>query len=509
MAMFLASLVPAHASTLERLMMPGPVIAGHAKVEQQCKKCHRAFRKRRQSDLCLKCHDKVAADIRGHRGWHGRDRAAAVRECRTCHADHLGRKAKIVSLDRSTFDHDETDFPLHGAHQSVACEHCHERGKKYREAPHACKACHAEDSPHGRAFDTACRRCHTETTWHRVRFDHGKTDFPLEGKHARAACNACHPDNRFPKIPTRCVSCHRIDDAHAGQYGTRCGKCHDARSWKKARFDHGKTDFPLRGAHRRVTCEACHTPQRKRLKIDTACVSCHRKEDIHLGAYGKRCARCHDERGWSRHRAFDHDGKTKFPLRGAHRKVACALCHKGKLTEAARRGDCHACHGADDVHQGKLGRQCGRCHNPRGWHQDVVFEHDLTAFPLIGLHAVAPCEACHGDAGYGHTPEQCADCHGGDDFHEGHLPKDCDHCHTPNGWRLWRFDHDTQTDFKLDGAHADLACGDCHKTRFRKRTSPRPCDACHRSDDVHEGRFGRDCAKCHTTRAFNDPELFR
>ena len=38
---------------------------------------------------------------------------------------------------------------------------------------------------------------------------------------------------------------------------------------------------------------------------------------------------------------------------------------------------------------------CGDCHGELGWGRDVFFEHDLTRFPLLGLHAVIACEQCH------------------------------------------------------------------------------------------------------------------
>jgi hypothetical protein len=30
------------------------------------------------------------------------------------------------------------------------------------------------------------------------------------------------------------------------------------------------------------------------------------------------------------------------------------------------------------------------------------------------------------------------------------------------------------------------------------------CGGCHRSDDVHLGAFGTDCAQCHTTGSFSE-----
>ena len=49
----------------------------------------------------------------------------------------------------------------------------------------------------------------------------------------------------------------------------------------------------------------------------------------------------------------------------------------------------------DDVHKGQVGKKCERCHNQSGWTKEVFFDHDLARFPLIGIHAITPCEECH------------------------------------------------------------------------------------------------------------------
>ncbi len=503
-----AASAPARASRIKTFMMPGKLIQGHAKYESHCDRCHRAFSKEAQSELCLDCHDKVAADVKGKRGFHGRSPRVRNHECRSCHTDHIGRKARIVDLNRATFDHRHTDFPLRGAHQALTCDRCHKRGKKFRETPSKCLSCHKKQSPHRRQLKIACDRCHNARNWHRIRFDHARTKFRLQGKHKDGSCSACHPNNRFPKIPTRCVSCHKIDDVHAGRYRDDCGKCHRPEGWKKARFDHSRTKFPLRGRHKDAECEDCHQADAPSMKIDTACRACHRKEDVHLGRYGQKCDRCHVPRGWNEAK-FDHDKETHFPLHGKHKKVACALCHKGKLTGDAKKGRCIGCHRGDDAHQGKLGDDCKRCHNEQGWSEKVVFEHDLSTFPLIGLHATVPCESCHLGGSYEEAPTRCIDCHQRDDFHKGRMPSRCNQCHTPNGWRLWVFDHNRQTDFELDGAHRDLACDQCHTSRFSKQGLSSVCGSCHHKDDIHDGRFGFFCERCHTTESFRDLRMLQ
>src|SRR5579871_3970797 len=97
--MSLVSLVgasSAHAATVETLLMPGKVAHAHIKQEETCSNCHDRSNTRTQSSLCLDCHKEIAADLREHRGYHGRMPNAGVGECSACHTEHKGRDADIV-----------------------------------------------------------------------------------------------------------------------------------------------------------------------------------------------------------------------------------------------------------------------------------------------------------------------------------------------------------------------------------------------------------------------------
>ena len=562
---------PARAAAVDvqQFLMPGPLIQGHAKYEQECSRCHEPFHKTAQRTLCLNCHKEIAADLAAGRGFHGRSKNVKSTECRHCHTDHKGRDVDIVRLDREVFDHAVTDFRLEGAHKRVVCIQCHTAKAKYRDAPSTCIACHKAVDPHHGRLGEACADCHGQQTWKRARFDHEATKFPLRGKHRDVSCAICHPSARYQNTPIECVACHRINDVHGGRYGNKCETCHGAEAWTRVAFDHDKTTFPLRGGHQKIRCATCHTNRLYETKLGTVCSSCHRKDDVHRGRYGPKCETCHVVEEWKRipfdhdkttfplrgghqkvrcatchtnrvfqtklgttcygchrnddeHRGrygpkceschvveewkritFDHD-KTTYPLRGAHRKVRCETCHRGPLYQAKLGTTCHGCHAADDVHHGQQGQQCERCHNENGWRAQVFFDHDLTRFPLIGLHAVAPCEQCHLGATYKNAPLDCVACHRKDDKHEQRLGTRCALCHNPNSWGLWRFDHNTQTHFVLDGGHRGLRCESCHTQPVETdvRVSTR-CVACHETDDVHRGGFGPFCERCHVTDAFN------
>jgi hypothetical protein len=426
-------------NVFEQLVMPGPVIAGHAKLEKECGDCHAPFSRGSQTQLCLACHKDTAADRRTAKRFHGRQPDAAKQECVKCHTDHIGRDADINQLDRETFDHAFTNFQLREAHKAVQCGGCHVKTVKFRDTPGRCFDCHKTIDPHKGRLGETCEDCHGETAWARVKpFDHDKTKFRLQGAHRTVVCAACHVGERYKGVGTGCTDCHQIQDVHGGRYGGRCEKCHDQDKWKTIHFDHDKdTKFP------------------------------------------------------------------NFPLRGAHVKVKCDTCHTGDLFHDKLATTCVACHRKDDQHKGQLGTRCERCHAEDNWRQIKSFDHDLTRFPLIGRHAIVPCEECHRTRAYKGTPMVCASCHR-DDHHEGRLGANCALCHNPNNWASWRFDHDKQTRFPLTGAHRDLNCQQaCHVTKnVAKITLATDCYSCHRKDDPHGGSFGQRCDRCHVTTSF-------
>lgn len=82
---------------------------------------------------------------------------------------------------------------------------------------------------------------------------------------------------------------------------------------------------------------------------------------------------------------------------------------------------------------------------------------------------------------------------------------DCSACHTTEGWAMSRggsagrgFDH-ARTGFPLTGQHRSATCTECHGAGVETR---RECASCH--EDEHQGRLGRSCDRCHTSRSWAD-----
>lgn len=488
----------AGATEIEKVLMPGAVSQAHAKIESDCVKCHDRTHRERQSTLCLDCHKDVAGDLRDKRGFHGHAVKAGT-ECTACHNEHKGRGADIVRFNRESFQHAISGYTLEGRHQTVACANCHVPGKKFREAATTCFGCHEKQDVHHGKLGKDCAQCHNQNSFKKTDFDHSKTHFPLRDAHARAACTECHRDPSYKNTPMECVACHARDDAHKGGRGPDCGACHNADKWKSATYDHAKlAHFPLNGAHSKISCEACHRSGDTKAKIPDQCASCHSANDRHGGRFGDDCKQCHNEERW-KDAHYDHTAQAHWELKGKHAKVDCHTCHTGPVSGPKLPKDCAGCHRSDDVHHGSMGTECASCHVETGWRDKVRFDHDLTRFPLVGLHATVGCEECHPTRAYRNTARDCYSCHKGNDVHKGNLGKACASCHNPNGWAFWQFDHGQATHFALEGAHAKITCERCHVKPADEVKLSKECGDCHARDDAHHGSFGRDCARCHSS----------
>jgi hypothetical protein len=488
-------------SQIERLLMPGPVAKAHAKYEDDCKQCHDRTDKDRQTVLCAECHKDIAADLKLKRGFHGHALKPGA-ACTACHTEHKGRGADIVRFDRESFDHAVTGFKLDGRHATTACEGCHVAGKPFRatQSKTGCFDCHEKEDIHRGKLGKDCGSCHNTTSFRgKNEFDHDKTHFPLKGAHHRIECASCHRDPTFKNTPMECIACHARDDAHKGGRGPRCGDCHNTEKWKDSKFDHEKIGhFALNGAHAKISCDACHRSGDMKAKIPDKCAGCHAADDRHGGRFGDDCAQCHNEQKW-KDAKYDHEAKAHWALKGKHAKIDCHACHTTPVGKPRLPKDCVGCHKADDVHHGTMGEVCASCHVETGWRDHVRFDHDMTRFPLVGLHSSVACEECHANRAFRDTARDCLSCHKADDRHHGRLGKDCAACHNPNGWTFWQFDHGKATRFALEGAHAKLDCKRCHIKSADEVLLPRECGACHARDDIHHGGFGADCARCHSS----------
>lgn len=304
--------------------------------------------------------------------------------------------------------------------------------------PATCVSCHRNLDPkfldsHVATYGSECLSCHDGVDTYGRAFDHGRVTSPLVGKHAQLTCDKCHQGARsiadLKNTPQSCYSCHAKDDAHGGQFGQDCAKCHTPNSWRDVTIDHSLTAFPLVGKHTTVECTSCHTNNVFK-GTPKDCYSCHAKDDSHNGQFGQNCAQCHTPTGWN-NITFDH-AKSAFPLTGAHETVACTKCHingvfKGTPTQ------CVACHSEPAYHKGLFGTGRASCHNTSGW-RPAQF-NGAHSFPFNHGGSANTCQTCHPGSLATYT---CYTCHDAKEIANKHREEgindfsNCISCH-PTG----------------------------------------------------------------------------
>ena len=160
------------------------------------------------------------------------------------------------------------------------------------------------------------------------------------------------------------------------------------------------------------------------------------------------CLECHNDDAWfplDETPIFKHN-QTLFQLLGQHQYAECNQCHLGETVEEKHQFsfdsiDCSDCH--FDIHFESNGSDCDRCHSPISWDTNVSgFNHDLTLFPLAGVHFNLQCQTCHQTESREWTswiPTECEGCHQNQinaQIQSGLHPDnfDCILCHNTWSW---------------------------------------------------------------------------
>lgn len=314
------------------------LIGAHEKLE--CVSCHKTEKRDGKQfqkfagvafENCTSCHEDV------HQNKFGND-------CRKCHNEFSFHQVKSLS----TFNHEKTDFPLRGMHQSVDCKLCHKAGYAQSIKHKRCADCHSDYHKSQFAKNNVspdCIECHivsgfTPSTYTIEK--HNKTNFPLEGSHLATPCFVCHKTENewnFSKRETRCVDCHEnihesiLDEKYMPNLD--CKSCHSVNFWSEIQFDHNRTNFTLKGKHRQTICRNCHfSKENEKLYVQrfsglaSSCENCH--SDVHFNQFEKNnkndCARCHTFNNWKATK-FNHSN-ARFKLDGEHVGLDCVQCHK-------------------------------------------------------------------------------------------------------------------------------------------------------------------------------------
>lgn len=315
-----------------------------------------------------------------------------------------------------------------------------------------------------------------------------------------------------------------------------------------SQFSPGKLAQPhafLEGTHQ---CTQCHEVGGK--EISNGCVECHTPIKVRIAekvGYHKDktndCGSCHpDHHGREFQMIYWKEGESNFnhleigfDLDGKHKDLKCRDCHQQKFISDTNINDwiqsypnepiadrtflgvsntCNGCH--KDIHNGEVTLDCASCHTTEDWKlAEKTYNHDLSKFPLIGMHEKVDCNKCHPTVNRNNKTilqltgleySTCGSCH--DDIHQGAYGSTCETCHTLTaGWKedLIPFDH-KKTKYPLEGKHQPVLCNKCHtKSLVGQLPKYDTCIGCH--EDKHGGQFinetqNGDCEACHTVNGF-------
>ncbi|MEZ4820643.1 MAG: cytochrome c3 family protein [Bdellovibrionota bacterium] len=213
------------------------------------------------------------------------------------------------------------------------------------------------------------------------------------------------------------------------------------------------------------------------------------------------------------------------PLSNPHKSLDglknCTKCHSA--SQGLPDQKCLDCHTeinermqAKKGYHARVQGDCVSCHSEhKGRDYDLTglsrlqFDHTDTGWPLTGAHRQQDCKDCHKQKRpnsdrptYLGNDSRCISCHTNIHKSQKGAFKTCQNCHGTRNWQpreKLNFNHNSQTKFKLDGAHIEVGCFDCHKNKTWTPLPHQECSNCHA--DPHNGSFGSKCSDCHSTSA--------
>jgi len=259
----------------------------------QCSSCHLGTMTG-LNNQCVSCHQVQFNTAPNH------TTQSYPTDCELCH--------NSIAWNQTNFDHQNTSFPLTGAHTTTTCQDCHSAG--YTGTSTDCVACHQTDYDQSTnpnhatlTLSTSCQSCHTTNVgWAPATFSIHSNYFQLLGAHLQINnCADCHQGN-YNNTPNTCLGCHTsefnstTDPPHQIlTFSENCLTCHTMNGWTPASFDHNF--YRVSNHHNNVDCNECHSET----NYQPQCLSCHMDDflDEHNLGDRKDCWNCHSASNWS------------------------------------------------------------------------------------------------------------------------------------------------------------------------------------------------------------------
>ncbi|HPS13592.1 MAG TPA: hypothetical protein PLB87_09955 [Prolixibacteraceae bacterium] len=276
-----------------------PLKGQHRSVE--CRLCHPTLLFAEAKKECADCHTDIHQNTVGH-------------DCDRCHTNESFVVTNITQI------HQESRFPLYGAHKTADCSSCHssESNLQFKPLGVECVDCHrdkylATTNPNHQlaGYSTNCYECHNISAfdWSGSGFDHDF--FPLTLGHASLECKDCHGEGYATKLSATCFDCHEYDydittepNHKASGFSTECTECHTTNpGWQPATYKlHDQNNFPIYSGSHKGKWESC--------------IICHPN-----GTSSFTCLDCHE------HNKTSMDNRHKGRSGYAYESSACYSCH--------------------------------------------------------------------------------------------------------------------------------------------------------------------------------------
>jgi hypothetical protein len=439
-----------------------------------------------------------------------------------------------------SFNHNNSQFPLTGAHMETDCIKCHAQG--YAGTTTVCYNCHTQNytqsiNPNHVTgnIPTDCGTCHTtQATWKPATFPIHDNYYVIAGAHIPIAndCATCHQGN-YTNSPNTCFGCHSVKYNQStnpnhitANFPTTCETCHSQVAWSPSNFNHDNV-YPLTGAHAAIAtnCVACH--KGSYVNTPNTCNGCHMPNynattnPNHVTAnFPTTCQTCHSNVAWSPS-TFNHT--TVYPLTGAHATIAnnCFACHQGNYVNTPNT--CAGCHmpnfnaSVNPNHAAiNIPTTCATCHTTNPNWAPATFPIHNNYYVIAGAHIAITnnCADCH-NGNYNSTPNTCVGCHQANynqtnnpPHAAAQFPTTCTDCHTQTAWSPANWNHDGQYFPIYSGKHKNKwnSCSDCHpnSSNYAVFTCTTSCHPQSSMNNEHQGVVGYSyvssaCYNCHPT----------
>jgi len=172
----------------DRLLSPGPLVAGHAQLATDCFACHTPWQGA-NAGRCITCHVVRNIGLRTTKGQPLVPSGVRIafhqelleQDCMACHSDH--QAPRLAPGNRKQFSHGLLRTGVRDR-----CADCH-------SAP--LNALH-------RDLTMSCGQCHDSRRWKPASFDHDRF-FVLDSDH-NAPCTTCHSGGDYSHYT--CFGCH-------------------------------------------------------------------------------------------------------------------------------------------------------------------------------------------------------------------------------------------------------------------------------------------------------------